>query len=362
MKLETFREVLAAFPKSEDEAMTVRQIAEKWDKTAGSEEAKFKQVYRSIKDLCRNPHPGDDPDDPESDDIGSIVVKVHCVPPEPDRFYIDMEVVAQAFMPDVVALQILLGRRAVNPAFARSSSTGLSGVERLAQRRLEAGRGDRRTRMLASRVRAVPDGFDRLPAQIDPDILREVVYGITHSKILSLRYRSQKGNESIKKVGPLGLVMKDGSVYLVCCGTSTRPILNLPLHRMIRVSVTSGVFVPPAHFDLDAWLQETGQMNNPLDTDKQAISLVLKVAPDSIWHFQERPLSPDQSITGPEQDGWFRVTTKTRLWFTLTAFLASFGPYIKVVGPPEVLEGKDGMVAWVRGMAAHYSRYKGKTQ
>ena len=103
-------------------------------------------------------------------------------------------------------------------------------------------------------------------------------------------------------------------------------------------------------------------MNNPLDTDKQAISLVLKVAPDSIWHFQERPLSPDQSITGPEQDGWFRVTAKTRLWFTLTAFLASFGPYIKVVGPPEVLEGENGMVAWVRGMAAHYTRYKGKTQ
>jgi predicted DNA-binding transcriptional regulator YafY len=362
MKLETFREVLAVLPKSEAEAMTVQQIAEKWEKTAGSKEAKLKQVYRSIQELCRNPDPGDDPDDPESDDIGSIVVKVHGVPPAPDRFYIDMEVVAQAFMSDAVALQVLLGRRAVNPAFAESSSTGLSGVERLAQRRLDAGRGDRRTRMLASRVRVVPDGFDRLPAQIDPDILREVVYGITHSKMLSLRYRSSKGEESTKKLGPLGLVMKDGSVYLVCCGTSGRPIRTLPLHRMISVSVTSGVFVPPARFDLDAWLQETGQMNHPQDTDNQAISLVLKVAPGSVWHFQERPLSPDQAITGPEQDGWFRVTATTRRWYTLTAFLASFGPYIKVVGPPQVLEGEDGMVAWARGMAAHYTRYKGKMQ
>lgn len=95
-------------------------------------------------------------------------------------------------------------------------------------------------------------------------------------------------------------------------------------------------------------------MNHPQGADNQVISLVLKVAPGSIWHFQERPLSSDQTITGPEQDGWFRVTATTRHWYTLTAFLASFGPYIKVMGPQQVLEGKDGVIAWARGMAEHY--------
>ncbi len=352
MQLETFREVLAVFPKSEDKAMTVQEISEEWG-MGSSHDAKVKQVYRAIKTLCRNPDPGDDADDPDSDDVASLVVKVRSAP-GPDRFYIDMEVLARAFMSDAVALQVLLGRRAVNAAFARSPTTGLEGVERLALRRLQSGKARRPVKMLASLVRVVPDGMQRLPAKIEPDILKEVIHGVTHGKFVSVSYRSSGGRESKKKLGPLGLVMKDGSVYLVCCEPPGQAVLSLPLHRVRSASVTSSVFTPPARFDLDAWLEETGQMNHPQDRDNRVISLVLEVAPESIWHFQERPLSPDQVISGPGQDGWFRVTATTRRYYALTAFLASFGPYIRVVGPPQVLEGRDGIVAWARGMAAHY--------
>ena len=44
----------------------------------------------------------------------------------------------------------------------------------------------------------------------------------------------------------------------------------------------------------------------------------------------------------------------TKHWYTLTSFLASFGPYIRVLGPAEVLEGEDGIVEWARGMAKLY--------
>ena len=69
----------------------------------------------------------------------------------------------------------------------------------------------------------------------------------------------------------------------------------------------------------------------------------------------KRPLGVDQVITGPhEVDGWFSLTVTTKHWYTLTSFLISFGPHLKVVGPPEVLAGEQGVLAWARGIAKLY--------
>jgi predicted DNA-binding transcriptional regulator YafY len=360
LDINTLAAVLAHFPQSHSSAKTAQEIAQDWPvgKTQGS---KLKKVYRCINELGLG---GPDLDwaDDDATGTGSGLHEFVCKVPkpadarrgQPDRVYLDMNAIANFFMTDAIALQLLLGRRTINPALASSPAIALEAVETMARQRLEKTKGGAGT--LARKIRIVTDGIDRKLAKIDPDVLRAMIEALTRKRWIEFDYVASNKQKSRKKLGPVGLVVKDGTIYLVALeGIKSTPQAALPLHRMDNVLVSP----QPLHhapFDLDAWIDKNGQLNHPQDGPERTINLELMVAPGSIWHFQERPLGDDQSITDPVvPDGWYRLTVTTRRWYTLTSFLASFGPYIKVVGPKEVLEGKDGMIAWAKGMADQYS-------
>jgi predicted DNA-binding transcriptional regulator YafY len=334
--------------------MTVADLAEAWP-VDGDIGARKRRVRRAIEALCRNPEPDDNAEGYGTGQIRELVVAVH-VRGRPTRYFLDMAAVASVFMTDAMAMGVLLGQRLVNPALAASSVTQLKHAEVLAQARIEKTR-DRFLNKLSTRLRIVPDGFDRLPAAIAPETLQECMHAVGYGKWISFTYSSASAGKTKKwTMGALGLVSKDGSVYLVCREDPDRKIYSLPLHRMTNVACTSRLYTPSPRFDIDAWLRQTGQMNHPRHDDAGPITLELSVAPESIFHFQERPLGLDQVITAPEtKGGWFRLKVTTFHWYALTAFLASFGPYIRVEGPTSVLEGKDGILAWSRQMAAHYT-------
>lgn len=333
--------------------MTVADLAEAWE-IDGDISARQKRVRRVIEALCRNPEPDDDAEGDGSGQIQELVVAVH-VKGRPARYFLDMGAVASVFMTDAMAMGVLLGQGLVNPALAASSVTDLKRARLLAQARIEK-TDDRFLNRLSARLRSVPDGFERLPAAIAPETLQECMHAVGYSKWISFTYRSSSGGKPRRwTMGALGLVSKDGSIYLVCRNDPERRIYSLPLHRMTNVACTSRLYTPFPRFQIDVWLRQTGQMNHPRHDDEGPIRLELRVAPESIWHFQERPLGRDQLISGPEPDGFFRLSVTTRRWYALTAFLASFGPYIRVEGPRSVLEGEDGIIAWSRKMAAHYT-------
>lgn len=346
MDLEIFAEVLARFPQSKATAKTVKVIAENWP-FGKTPEARVRQVYRCVNDLSSGIPP-----------IGDFVCKV----PKPEnasredaaKVYLDLKEISNFFMSDAIALQLLLGRRSINPTLAAAASVEANTVEEIAHARLAESNST--ASALANKIRVVPDGFDRMLAKIDPDVLRVILEALVRKRKVEFDYRSSKGKCSRKTLGPLGLVVKDGSIYLLALeGVKSTPEAALPLHRMSNPKIGLQPF-HHAPFDIDEWLERTGGLNHPQGDVDKTICLELLVAPGSIWHFQERPLGPDQVITEPDKaDGWYHLKVTTKHWYTLTSFLASFGPYIKVLGPAEVLEGKGGIAEWARGMASLYS-------
>ena len=294
----------------------------------------------------------------EKEAVGNFLIKI----PRPDgagrdkaaRFYLNLPEIADFFMSDGIALQLLLGRRAINPALVESGAVEGDAAEQVARARLEASRST--AGRLANKLRVVPDGMNRMLARINPDVLGAMLEALVRQKMVEFDYRSAKGKLSRKRMGVLGLVSKDSSIYLVgLAGFESVPGAALPLHRMNNARVDILAPFHHATFDIDAWLEKTGQMSHPQGDAEKTIRLEFLVAPQTIYHFQECPLGPDQVISAPVSEGeWHHVAVTTKHWHTLTSFLASFGPNIKVLGPPEVLKGDNGIIAWTRQMASLY--------
>lgn len=349
MDLAVFKEILSHFPRSPKTAKTVKELAATWpsDRT---DQAKLRHLYRCVDELSS-----------EKTDVGHFVIKIarpdHAGRDDAARVYLNMPAISDFFMSDGIALQLLLGRRAINPALVEAGTIEADATEEIARSQLEASRSN--TGRLANKIRVVPDGIDRMLARIDPEVLRVILEALVQKKKVEFDYRSANGNLSRKRMGALGLVMKDGSIYLLALEFPEEvPGAALPLHRMSNARMDGRQPFHHTPFDIDAWLQKTGQLSHPQGDVQNTIRLEFLVAPKTIWHFQERPLGPDQVIIAPGAEGeWYHVAVTTKHWHTLTSFLASFGPYIKVLGPPEVLEGhegQNGIIAWARQMAGLY--------
>lgn len=346
MDLAVFAEILSHFPQSPNTAKTVKELAATWP-CGKTEQARLRHLYRCVDELSS-----------DKTAVGDFLIKI----PRPEgagrdeaaRLYLNLPAIADFFMSDGIALQLLLGRRAINPALAEAGAIEADAVEQIARTKLDKNRST--TGTLANKLRIVPDGISRMLAGIDPDVLRAMLEALVRRKIVEFDYRSSKGKLSRKRMGVLGLVSKDGSIYLVgLAGLETVPGAALPLHRMNNARVDILAPFHHAPFDIDEWLEKTGQMSHPQGDAEKTIRLEFLVAPQTVYHFQERPLGPDQVITAPVSEGeWHHVAVTTKHWHTLTSFLASFGPNIKVLGPPEVLEGDNGIIAWARQMASLY--------
>lgn len=349
MDLAAFAEILSHFPRSATTAKTVKELAATWpsDRT---ELAKLRHLYRCVDKLSS---------DKITTAAGNFVIKI----PRPEyaerddaaRVYLNLPAISDFFMSEAIALQLLLGRGSINPALVEAGAIEADAAEEVARAKLGASRSTAGT--LANKIRVAPDGIDRMLARIDPGVLRILLEALVSKKMVEFDYCSSKGHLSRKRIGPLGLVVKDGSIYLLGLGFFEElPGPALPLHRMSNAWVDVGQPFHHAPFDIDAWLEKTGQLSHPIGDPNKTIRLEFLVAPQTIYHFQERPLGPDQVITAPDAEGeWYHVAVTTKHWHTLTSFITSFGPRIKVLGPPEVLGGEDGIVAWAQQMASLYS-------
>jgi|GEM_PF-5468349 len=356
MDLESFAEVLALFPKSPGTAKTAAEIAKEWE-LGSTPQARLKKVHRCIRELSPQEDEADDGEDFGSNDIRDFVRKL---PPadradrKSTRVYLDMNAVADFFMTDAVALQLLLGRSAINQALLSDPALQSGDVERLARRNLRKAKGD--AGALAGKVRVVADGPPRLAAAVDPEVLRCVIMAMSKRHRLSFAYRSSGGNVSYRTVSPLGLCAKDGALYLIGLeGARSQPGQAMALHRMRNPKLTDHKF-DPGMFDIDEYLEQTGNLSHPQGDPDSKILLELRVHPSAIWHFQERPIGgPHQVITHPaEPGGWYRLTVETGNYYQWRPFLASFGPNIELLSPPELRDGPNGLGAWARAMAALY--------
>ena len=140
-----------------------------------------------------------------------------------------------------------------------------------------------------------------------------------------------KGEQKPKEyiVNPLGLVLRDQVIYLVCTIWNYEDVRQLVLHRIREATMIEEPAVRPKGFSLDAYIGE-GAFGYPVS----AAPIRLRVIFDegAAMHLHETPLSKDQTLTVKEDgrellDATVQDTSELRWW------LLGFGSSAEVLAP-----------------------------
>ncbi len=281
MKLNAAVRLLRLLSSHPGGALTSNQIARKWFEQTGAT-INIRNVQRYLSELSEDGADGPALLDVVEDDKEPKERKER-------KYYLRLSQVAQWFMTEQAALNVLLTRQVLGRTF----SVGLDPDE--AQREADMAEkvsGDSaRTRRLRARLRIVPDGIGRLPARVDAQILASTMDAIAASQKLSFTYVNTAGKETQQVLNPQGLVAKDGTIYLLATKGLSEPPRHFALHRVTEAHVVPHPLQARPDFDLDGYIRDSHQLSHRLNAEAPPVSLKLRVAPDALFHFTERPIT-----------------------------------------------------------------------
>lgn len=355
----TFK-LLRMLPTKRENAVTIRDLAVKWEGKDPLSEKPSANVIRRLQAYMNE----------LSAPIDGYPALVETIQPEQEpelavdgnknripkayRYYLMPCHVADWFMTEETAMNLLLTGQILGQSLGSAQQFDSVAVIDQAQARLGA-TSPARKRVL-NKVRIVPDGIGRVPARINSLVLEAAITAIEGDKKLLFSYTSAQGEPSTPLVSPQGLVAKDGTIYLVATkGLSDFPI-HYALHRMGEAKVEDDQLQSQPGFNLDDYIRKSSQLSHKLHGGPSQIRLELRVAPETLYHFEERPIAygTDQVIDyASDPNEWSTVTAHIPNTFLLVPFLLSMGGWIEVVGPPEV---RAKVKRRVDAMAAHYSK------
>ncbi len=132
------------------------------------------------------------------------------------------------------------------------------------------------------KVRVLPRGQRLLVPDVDRDILNTVHQGLFFGRQIKISYRARNMPDAREYVvHPLGLVLRNGLLYLVVTFNQYQDIRQLLIHRIKQAALTDDPCSTPDGFDLDAIFR-------PRDLTSCAAGLICASNCDS----RPRPLPP----------------------------------------------------------------------
>ena len=316
-------------------ALTTAQIAEKWQ-ARYSEAVEIRSVQRWMGELSSDSADGD------------ALVNIDDSSKE-YTYYLKLNELAHWFMTEEIALYQLLSHQVLNNTFGESTSQDVKRQIQVATRLTEE---ETKLKRLRERVRIVPDGIGRLRTKVSNEVLAIIMETIAAGQLLQIHYHSSRGKQSELTLNPLGLVAKDGTLYLL----AVQALSDSPIHYALQ-RIQSAKFLPRRaqeriDFDLDRYIHQTHQLSHALDQKLVPEQIKLKVHPDSLFHFKERPLSENQTIIEPTKEGdWAVVTASIPMTVLLKPFLVSMGPGIEVLEPQSL---REEIADWLMRAGSYY--------
>ncbi len=184
------------------------------------------------------------------------------------------------------------------------------------------------------KIRVLPKGQPQIPPKIDPEVETAVYLALLEDKQLALAYRRRNADAARDyTVSPLGVVVRDRLIYLVCW--HERTIKQLSLHRIQSASAQEAVAERPADFDLDIYIKN-GEFGWPVGKPSH-FKLVADFTHGAAVSLEECPLSDDQTIKVIDDEN-VRITATVQNTLELRAWLRSFGDDVEIIKPKALRE------------------------
>ena len=200
-----------------------------------------------------------------------------------------------------------------------------------------------------SKVRVVPRGLRRHSPSVSRPLLHTVYTALLEERRLSVRYKKRGAAEaSDYEISPLGVVLRDGTLVLVCTFWDYEQVNQMLLHRMTTAEIVSRPADRPRGFSLDEFIA-SGRIGY---VKGEPIKLSARVDARVALDLHEAPLSHDQKLD-PCDEGWEALSATVPDTIELRTWLRGHGALIEVLEPRAL---REEMAAEAQAAAQLYSR------
>ncbi len=186
------------------------------------------------------------------------------------------------------------------------------------------------------KLRVIPHTLNKIPAPINGDIQAIIYDGLLNERQVKVTYRAITTGLEAKTypVHPLGLVVMEQVVYLVCTVKDYQDPRFLAVHRIDAARLLEEPAIRPKSFNIDEFIvREFG-----IRLGSAPLDLVLKIRGVLAKYLTETPVAAGQSMTAIDGE-WMRVQVQVPDTIQLRAWLRSLGPDA-IVEEPENLRSQ----------------------
>ena len=177
------------------------------------------------------------------------------------------------------------------------------------------------------KVRVLPKGQPLLPPRIDGDVQRVVYQALMENRRAEVVYRKPaEVMEQTFEISPLGLVVRNQVVYIVCTIGESKKTYLLVLHRIQKAQLLDKPAAVIKGFSLEKYIQQ-GEFGLPTGRKVRLEAVFTHLAGR---HLLETALSGDQD-TEILPDGRIRITATVVETEELKMWLRSFGDGVEVI-------------------------------
>ncbi len=198
---------------------------------------------------------------------------------------------------------------------------------------------------LTEKIRIMPRGRGRLPAQVNQTVLNELYNALFSNKQVEIHYLAQSNTTGYAEpytLNPLAIIFRFDTLYLVHVAQPRHAkqnpdtVMEWPIHRIKRARTLDKPTRTPPHFNLDEHLRYPGFLrNNFLENLRDAgptLRLKALFPASTARYIQERPFSEDQKLS-KTKDGRVRVEATVSNTRELLTELHDFSSDVEVLAP-----------------------------
>ncbi|PTQ70306.1 YafY family protein [Pseudomonas sp. GV071] len=181
------------------------------------------------------------------------------------------------------------------------------------------------------RVRAMPNGKVLLPAEIRPEVWREISTALLERRQLQVSYLSRsKAEHKTFTLHPGGLVSRHSVSYLIGTVDGYADARQFALHRIVRAEMLSDTVLETEPLDVDRYIHNGG-FNSPGPIEEA--ELVADVSAPIAWLLSETPLSHDQHLEPLPGSDWQRLRARVPMDQETLWWVFGLGEKIRVHAP-----------------------------
>lgn len=253
--------------------------------------------------------------------------------------WIDSESKKILGLPIKAALALKLAYEHVKPLMPASLAKELKALADSAEESLAASVGRNPFAKWPDKIRVVQSGPPRTPPNVKPGVHEAVCDALLQNRQLRVRYRAATREQAREfVVTPLGMVSKDGKIYVVVSREDRPEPAHFVLHRFLEAEVIPLEGKPPTGWKgLDAAIN-AGKFLFPPGEVKRNQWMTLRVSELFARELEEIPISAEQTIgkEGALKAGGqitYAVRAKVDISWELVQWLLRYGNAVEVCGP-----------------------------